>query len=192
MPIVPAGSAQGFPLPDNVQQETYRATLYMASINPGLPVRDGLREMRSGLDNVPYLVVSQCVTVDGEPVPPAVAAENVVKLLKDSRSIAADETTPDRQEPLGVIISADVELSGLRGKEVLLNWSMWQAGGDVRLHGEWLNRNLAYRLQPTTHRDTTTVDLWIPLPRPPGPYLVRVEMTTDGIGLDADESELID
>jgi hypothetical protein len=64
-------------------------------------------------------------------------------------------------------VTADLELAGLRGKPVLLSWSMWQQGGNKRLYGDWLNRNLAYRLEATTDRDTT-LDLWIRCRRHPG------------------------
>ena len=111
---------------------------------------------------------------NGDPVPPDVAAERVVQLLKGARSTGGGQPGG---EPLGVVISADLELAGLRGKPVLLSWSMWQQGGKKRLYGNWLNRNLAYRLEATTDRDTTTVDLWVPLPKSPGPYFIRVNLT---------------
>jgi hypothetical protein len=121
---------------------------------------------------------------NGDPVPPEVAAERVVQLLKDARSTEGGQPEGGQPEggqpegePLGVVISADLELAGLRGKPVLLSWSMWQQGGKKRLYGNWLNRNLAYRLEATTDRDTTTLDLWVPLPKSPGPYFIRVNLT---------------
>jgi hypothetical protein len=116
---------------------------------------------------------------NGEPVPPDVAAERIVQLLKDARSTGGEQPGGEQPggEPLGVVISADLELAGLRGKPVLLSWSMWQQGGKKRLYGNWLNRNLAYRLEATTDRDTTTLDLWVPLPKSPGPYFIRVNLT---------------
>jgi hypothetical protein len=102
---------------------------------------------------------------------------------------------PDRDEdaePLGVVVIADVELVGLRGKPVTLSWSMWQTGGDVRLHGDWLNNNLAYRLKAVTDHDTVTIDLWVPLPRPPGPYLVQVDINAESARLASAHSEPFD
>jgi hypothetical protein len=88
-------------------------------------------------------------------------------------------------------VTADLELAGLRGKPVLLSWSMWQQGGNKRLYGDWLNRNLAYRLEATTDRDTT-LDLWIPLPKAPGPYFVRVDLTAGRSTLASADSQPFD
>jgi hypothetical protein len=91
-----------------------------------------------------------------------------------------------------VVVTADLELAGLRGRPVLLSWSMWQKGGKVRLFGDWLNSNLAYRLEATSDRDTTSLDLWIPLPKSPGPYLVRVNLTAAQSPLASAESQPFD
>jgi hypothetical protein len=69
---------------------------------------------------------------------------------------------------------------------------MWQTGGDVRLHGDWLNSNLAYRLQAVTDHDTVTIDMWVPLPKPPGPYFVRVDINSGNTRLASSDSEPFD
>jgi hypothetical protein len=118
--------------------------------------------------------IGHSLDLQGNLVAPGVAAERVVKVLKDAR-------TTRRKEPLGVVVSVDVELAGLRDKPVFLSWSMWQKNDTTRrLYGNWLNRNLAYRLKASTDRDTATLDLWIPLPKPPGPYFVRMQLTASG------------
>jgi hypothetical protein len=129
--------------------------------------------------------VGHALDLEGNPVAPGVAAERVIKVLKDAR-------TTRRKEPLGVVVSVDVELAGLRGKPVLLSWSMWQQSGDTRLYGNWLNRNLAYRLEATTDRDTTTFDLWVPLPKPPGPYFIRIQLTVNGSARASTDSQPFD
>jgi hypothetical protein len=123
---------------------------------------------------VTYLIVSSALDSKGNPVPAAVAAERVVTILRDARSTGGPGP---RAEPLGVVVSADLEVVGLRGKSVLFSWSMWQQGGHKRLFGNWLNRTLAFRLVPTTDDDTTSLDLWVPLPRSPGRYFIRVDLT---------------
>jgi hypothetical protein len=123
---------------------------------------------------VTYLIVSSALDPKGNPVPAAVAAKRVVTVFRDARSTGG---AGPRAEPLGVVVSADLEVVGLRGKSVLLSWSMWQQGGHKRLFGNWLNRTLAFRLLPTTDDDTTSLDLWVPLPRSPGRYFVRVDLT---------------
>jgi hypothetical protein len=119
--------------------------------------------------------VAAAVDVHGNPVSPDVAAQRVVQILRDARS--------NGDEPIGVVVAADLELIGLRHDPVFLTWEMWQYGGTTRLHGDWLNENLAYRLEPNTDHDSATLDMWIPLPPDPGPYFVRVELSRKGFGL---------
>jgi hypothetical protein len=126
-------------------------------------------------DDLESMIVANSVDVDGNPVPPDVAAERVLEILRNART--------DGDEPLGVVVTTDVELVGLRDAPVFLTWEMFQYGGSTRLHGEWLNENLAYRLEPTTDHDTATLDLWIPLPPDPGPYVVRIKVAHAGSGL---------
>jgi hypothetical protein len=137
------------------------------------------------------VIASASTDQDGNPVSPDVAAERVLKVLREVRRTEGGQAPGSKPrshqsggnkptgEPLGVVVSADLELIGLRGKPVLLTWSMWQQGGKKRLYGNWLNRNLAYRLEATTDHDTTTLDLWIPLPKLPGRYFIRVNLAAD-------------
>jgi hypothetical protein len=130
------------------------------------------------------IVSAKSVSPDGEPVDPAIAADRVLQVLRDARRAPTAE-----QEPLGVVVNADLELVGLRGKPVELSWSMWQMGGDVRLHGDWLNSNLAYRLEAATDSDTVSIDLWVPLPSQPGPYFVEVDLIAKSARLASARSE---
>jgi hypothetical protein len=99
------------------------------------------------------IVAGSATDQSGKIVTPEEAAKRVLQVLHDARQVEGST------EPVGVVVSADVELNGLRGKTVSLTWSMWQTDGKTRLHGQWLNENLAYNLRPTTGKDTTTVDL---------------------------------
>jgi hypothetical protein len=126
------------------------------------------------------MVTGVAVDPDGNPVPPDVAAQRVIEILRDART--------DGHEPLGVVVTTDLDLAGLRGEPVFLTWRMFGYGGSTQLHGEWLNENLAYRIEPRTDHEAATVDLWIPLPPEPGPYVVKVKVTHDGSGLDSDQT----
>jgi hypothetical protein len=149
--------------------------------DPGLPCTEGKCK-----DLVINFAISNAVDVNGNPVSPSVAAQRVVALLRNARS------SDEEDEPLGVVVTADLELVGLADKPVLLSWSMWQQGGGTRLYGDWLNENLAYRLEATTNRDTTSLNIWIPLPREPGPYFVRVHLATLESTLASADSEAFD
>jgi hypothetical protein len=130
-------------------------------------------------------------TAEGDAVAPADAAEQLVALLRSARRTGMQEPEGELPggEPLGVVVTADMELIGLRNRPVMLSWEMWQQGGQVRLYGEWLNTNLAYLLEATTNHDTTSVDLWVPLPQQPGPYFIRLALTAEQSALASADSE---
>jgi hypothetical protein len=140
-------------------------------------------------DAVPsnFIAIGNAIGPNGEPVDPAVAAEQIAKVLADARR--APSTSDPDPEPLGVVVSTDLDLTGLRGKVLALSWSMWQEAGDIRLSGDWLNDNLAYRIKPQSDHTTTTLDVWIPLPREPGSYFVRVDLRSGATRIDSGESE---
>jgi hypothetical protein len=138
-------------------------------------------------DTVPsnFIAIGNAIGPNGEPVDPAVAAEQIAKVLADARQVPS-ATEP---EPLGVVVSTDLELTGLRDEKLTLSWSLWQAAGGVRLSGEWLNDNVAYVIKPRSDHTTTTLDVWIPLPREPGSYFVRVDLRSGATRIDSGESE---
>jgi hypothetical protein len=146
--------------------------------------------LRRALRALRPLVEGMSIGQDGKPIDPEVAAERIVELLRDTRR--ASDDVSGAGEPLGVIVTADIELIGLRGRPVLLSWEMYQQGGARRLHGDWLNPNLAYRLVAEAESDATTQNIWIPLPRSAGPFFVRVLAKADGTRLDSEDSEPFD
>jgi hypothetical protein len=89
----------------------------------------------------------------------------------------------EKREPVGVLVTASVVLTGLRGRTAFLTWSMWPTEVEDRLSEKWFNNHLAYRLQPSTNHDTATVELWVPLPAVPGPYVIDVDLHVDGTRL---------
>ena len=119
---------------------------------------------------------------NGEPVAPEVAARHVVEVLEDSQKTAS-------QEPLGAIVVVKADLIGLRDRPVLLTWAMWHKDGGDRLHEGWLNERLAYELRASTDNDSAVAQLWVPLPKIPGPFLVGVTATVDGAPLTSGEAE---
>jgi hypothetical protein len=141
------------------------------------------------------LAQSQAVSPDGKLVEPEVAAERLVELLHKTRTGGNGSPAGNRpaSEPLGVLVTVNLELIGLRDQEVQLTWSMLAArGAKKRLYGDWLNDNLAYRLKAGSNRDTAFQYIWIPLPKPPGPYFVRVELTANGAPLKSEASDPFD
>ena len=123
---------------------------------------------------VAAVLVGTTKTDDGKTVTPAQAAENIVQVLAHTRTVRT-ESSP-RPEPQGAEIHADVELDGLRGKQVELEWSIWQVGGATRLYDRWLSTHSGYELTPTTERDTGSFGFWVPLPQATGKYFVRLAL----------------
>jgi hypothetical protein len=118
----------------------------------------------------------------GHEVAPDVAAQRILRILRDTRRAA-------NEEPIGAVVNVNAVLGGLRDRPVQLTWSMWHTDGGGRLHGSWLNEHLVYRFVPRTDRDSANVDLWVPLPTAPGPFLVYVYASLDGTRLTSDRSE---
>lgn len=117
----------------------------------------------------------------GNKVDPEVAARRVLQILDESRT--------EHDEPIGAIITVDVELVGLRDRPVQLTWAMWHASGGGRLHESWLNDHLAYRMLPDTDHDSASVDLWVPLPQVAGPFVVDVAAKVEGTGIAKSRSD---
>jgi hypothetical protein len=115
------------------------------------------------------------VTVDdeGNPIPPKESAKRLLSLLGDTK----ETTTGD---PLGVLVSFDLELLGLRGKEVLVRWSIFRGADAAELRGPWVNTNVAYRLKATAEEDATSRNIWVPLPKGGGSFYVSLTLTADG------------
>jgi hypothetical protein len=127
---------------------------------------------------------------NGEVVTPAAAAERLVELLADTRTSSGPSA--GKANLLGELVSVNFELSGLRGKPVYLKWYIFQKGSQGHLFGKWVDDFVAYRLEATTDDDTGTLQMWIPLPKVPGPYFLDFSLTTGGASLASADSGLFD
>jgi hypothetical protein len=123
----------------------------------------------------------------GHAVTPAVAAEQIVAVLKQTRTVS--RRADDMVEPLGMRVGVNVEVFGLRGQKLLLSWSVLQRSGCVPLPDPWLSSNVGYRLQPSSDRDMGHYEFWIPVPKASGQYFVSLILTTNGKALTAAESK---
>jgi hypothetical protein len=88
-----------------------------------------------------------------------------------------------KRQPVGELFSVNLELVGLQSQSVFLSWTMFQKDGRNHLSGEWLDNFVAYRLRATTNDDTGTLNMWIPLPKQPGSYFIRLTLTSAGESL---------
>jgi hypothetical protein len=122
----------------------------------------------------------------GKLVRPEVAAKRVNAILQQTETTT--NTTGHKPEPLGEVVSVNIELTGLRGHAIYLGWSIYPANGRTSLYGRWLNRFIAYRLEATTDDDTGSMDLWIPLPKTAGSYFARITLFTAEADLASEDS----
>lgn len=173
--------------PPSPESESDAPAVITTPVAPGRPLQGIVAEACQGLN----MRESDCAepmtvlaAVGNPPAPRGEAVQHLVELVKQARKAPTGQS-----EPLGVVVAVDVELTGLRNEPVRLSWSMWQRGGAHRLHGEWLNTNLAYHLTATSNRDTASLDFWIPLPPEPGPYFIRSILTSDGNTIASIDSE---
>ena len=147
---------------------------------------------------VAYFIMNSAQSPEGSELAAADVADALVEFFEDVRTVEtpvesgrAGGTGRRRTvlEPVGASLTANIELTGLRGQTVDLAWSIFKVGGDGDpLLGRWLGTIPAYRLQPSTDHDTTSVPLWTPLPPDPGRYFARLTLNIDGTALASADS----
>jgi hypothetical protein len=112
---------------------------------------------------------TELVDAEGDPVPPAVAAEALAARLADVRSAPQG----GRLDLVGARARVDLVLEGLEGEPVLLYWQLLPAGA-TSLPAGWWGATPSHRITATTASDTGTVTPWVPLPEAPGPYKLEL------------------
>ena len=180
---------------------THEATVYARQVAGLVQKRDpGLVLPPCGDSNCQWMTTSlnfTCMTKPRGQLPPAVVcADSLAAMFRNGASVLMGSAgqgsgAPGSQgsghntkwQPLGEIVSVNMELAGLKGRPVFLSWSIFQEGGQNHLPGNWLGNFVAYRLDETTNDDTGTLEIWIPLPKQPGPYFVQLTMTTGAASL---------
>ena len=146
-----------------------------------------------GLPASGTIVQSAAEDPSGGLVPPFVAANRLIGILGQTQTVGGAPSNnsgapSNKRDALGELVSVNMELAGLRGQPVFLLWSIFQEGGHTSLFGKWLNNFVAYRLEATTNDDTGTVEMWIPLPKLPGPFFIHLSLTTDGASIASADS----
>jgi hypothetical protein len=152
----------------------------------------------------PQLVFITPVDSHDVPVSAVAAASSIIGILGQTRTVNAPPSGPSgapsgpsgapnaQKVPLGELVNVNLELVGLRGQPVLLSWSIFQGSSHTSLFGKWLRDFAAYRLEATTNDDTAALEMWIPLPKLPGPYFIHLSLTTDSVGLASANSGMFD
>jgi hypothetical protein len=144
--------------------------------------------------------------------PQAVAAKHVqagakaiTSALKTCTAALSDKTTRTRltelfeqirvvkrdgkQVLLGAEVMFTIDLQGLKNKDVTVTWELYADGSDEPSWPGWLTGNSALKLRATTDDDRAAQPLFVPLPRRPGRYQVRLDAYVDGAPADSASSE---
>jgi hypothetical protein len=123
---------------------------------------------------VAYIVRNTQTGPDGEPLDPQQAADAVVAVFAQAR------TEPVSHDALGMMVTADLQVVGLRGQPLVLSWSLLRAGGKTPLPAAWRGTTTSSRLVPSTDSDTGVSEVWVPLPRADGSYVAQLSLRLDG------------
>jgi hypothetical protein len=115
------------------------------------------------------LVTVDAVDENGNPVPPQEAAKQLAVRLAMVRSTP----TPEGQDPLGMRVTVNLEIEGLRDQTLLLYWRLVQAG-PTQVPGAWAEWVPAAEIIAASERDGGFATMWVPLPDEPGPYRAEV------------------
>ncbi len=138
----------------------------------------------------PLVALVDPVDEQGRTVRPATAARRLADRLSATRAERRDD---GRKDPVGALVSVDMDLEGLRGQRLLLFWRLFPEAGTRPLPRAWSRPTVAYQLEPGTEHDTASVDLWVPLPRGRGSYVVNLVLTTeDGARLASADTDPVD
>lgn len=116
------------------------------------------------------------ILTDDEDAPPS----EVRRMLTSTRLRIADAAGAEpKLSPLGVVVNFSAQIDGYRGKESVVRWSLFDARERTRMPQPWLRNRVALRLIPEAGSDRGSLAVWVPLPRPRGPYFVRLELLND-------------
>jgi hypothetical protein len=87
----------------------------------------------------------------------------------------------------GLLIKPTIELTGLKGKSVQLNWSMYSVDAERLVPPEWYSPNLSLsgpNYTPKLQKDIWVVEHWIPYPKSQGDFFIRLELAVkDGTSM---------
>jgi hypothetical protein len=91
--------------------------------------------------------------------------------------------------PLGVVVTANLRVEGLPDEEVDISWRLTGRAKGRTPYSRWFKEILAAKFTPSAVSDGTTVNIWVPMPKRPGTYVVQVTIKHGDNPLIAKKSE---
>ncbi len=121
------------------------------------------------------------VDENGKTVSTAVAAERLVTLLEDVRSVPVDGSVEGGVEasqvvPLGVVVSANVRVEGLAGERLGVYWRISRISDANLPFRNYFTDLPALQIRAERHVDGGNVQFWVPMPVASGEYEVEVSI----------------
>ena len=117
----------------------------------------------------------------GRPLPPEVAAAKLAAKLNTGRSVPFQGKSA-KLDPVGALVTVNMELEGLRHRSLLLFWRLFPANGAAPLPQGWWKTTVAYRITPGTDHDSASLDMWVPLPKAQEPYTLDLIVALESNG----------
>lgn len=121
------------------------------------------------------VVLPEPTDPQGNPLPLAVAAKRLAARFDAGRSAPLH----GKRDPVGALVTVNMDLQGLRGEHLLLFWRLFPEDGTRPLPHSWWKTTLAYRLTPDTDHDSASLDMWVPVPKAKGPYTINLIMALE-------------
>ena len=147
--------------------------------NLRLPPTRSLKPASVTIQPMPGL--TDIVDDEGRPLPPAVAAAKLAARLTTGRSAPSQDKSA-KLDPVGALVTVNIELGGLRSQSLLLFWRLFPTNGTLPLPKGWWKTTVAYRLTPGTDQDSASLDMWVPLPKARGSYTVDMILALESNG----------
>jgi hypothetical protein len=159
--------------PDRLPRDWHYRTL---KGQPGVEVpKKDCERILSSLGDARSSAPEQCPQGEPSPTSPTyavVAARELLRVFRATRthSVAASGKT----EPVGAAVNFNLTLDNLKGRTIIVRWSMYELGAGSPLPHDWLVNRRIYRERVDRSSQTVSRQFWVPLPRRKGPYFVRL------------------
>jgi hypothetical protein len=118
-----------------------------------------------------YVLTIDAVSEDGQQVAPQEAAKRLAVRLSTVRSAH----TGTKRDPLGMRVTVNLEVEGLRGQVLILYWHLVQTG-PTPVPDAWADWIPAARIVASTDRDAGFSTMWVPLPKERGPWSAEIAL----------------
>jgi hypothetical protein len=115
-----------------------------------------------------------------------VAAKELLRVFRVTRRQPVSGS--DKTEPVGAAVNFNLSLENLKGQAVVVRWSMYRAGAGSALPHDWLVNRRIFVEEIERSKHTVSKQFWVPLPRRPGPYFVRLSAWDGAERLDYQDS----